>query len=781
MKVRDHKSLVAKLLATENIKVRYDKVSTASFNPVGRELILPIYKTELSNDELDLFIGHEVGHALFTPAVNPQEYSKGRPNFHDVLNVVEDARIERLVQEKFPGLKRNFVNGYRDLIDRKFFGQYDPKTLGFVNRINLWFKTKDPEISFSPEEMQIVEEIENSKTFEEVLDITERIFSRYSDNPEQNRDEDKEEQEEQQTDDSQQGDENENESTAGSSEESEQDNEDQDSKNDSRDNEQDNSDIESDSGNDQDSLDDGEDSDTDDEERSDSDNDSTSVEEDYSPNNLDTSLSETAENSLKDLVETDDGFQYRDKLIPTDVSRYIVSNSDIQDILDNHRYGTDENGIIRYYYDENNYDTIFNKIKDDELESNWIEFQNQQKSVVNYMVKEFEMRKSADEHKRSRESKTGTLNLNVLHKYKFSEDLFRKNMIVKDGKNHGLFMLIDWSGSMASHLRETIDQLQVLIMFCKKVNIPFEVYAFTNHFFNTYSFNTYSWSRIEDNVPDDLDLDEYYYGDGFRLLELCNSSFKKNEFLRSMKILEMFKLTRGGFSTRKESYPPQLYLGGTPFGQSALCSIPLINKFTNKHNIQIVNTIFLSDGEGNDGPYVVVDTVDGKVSKRIYANNYTKIVFRGIRNDYSYKLNRDDRWDNTDLDDYIFEVLKGECPQSNVIGFFVGSNNQSGLYTEVKYCSVSASDPFINWDSTKEFLRKSSNETFIHGKKGRGIRFYDDLFITVPKKMIIDDSDWEITEEIKKSKAKLRSSFSKKMNGKNNSRSFLKKFTEIIA
>ena len=110
----------------------------------------------------------------------------------------------------------------------------------------------------------------------------------------------------------------------------------------------------------------------------------------------------------------------------------------------------------------------------------WLKFRSENKSVVSYMAKEFEMRKSADEHKRTKVAKTGILNPNKLHAYKFSEDLFLRSNVVSEGKNHGFVMFIDWSGSMGENMSDTIDQLTLLAMFCKKVNVPFDVFAFTS-------------------------------------------------------------------------------------------------------------------------------------------------------------------------------------------------------------------------------------------------------------------------------------------------------------
>ena len=106
-------------------------------------------------------------------------------------------------------------------------------------------------------------------------------------------------------------------------------------------------------------------------------------------------------------------------------------------------------------------DTEFNKFKKDAQKE------------VNYLVKEFECKKSAAAYARATTSRTGILDTAVLHTYKFNEDLFKKVSVVPDGKNHGLIFILDWSGSMQNVMMDTIKQLFNLVWFCKKVNIPF--------------------------------------------------------------------------------------------------------------------------------------------------------------------------------------------------------------------------------------------------------------------------------------------------------------------
>jgi cobalamin biosynthesis protein CobT len=117
-----------------------------------------------------------------------------------------------------------------------------------------------------------------------------------------------------------------------------------------------------------------------------------------------------------------------------------------------------------------------------DVDASYREFRKQSQKEVNYLVKEFECRKSADAYARSGQSKTGVLDTGKLHTYKFNEDLFKKVTVLPDGKNHGLLFLLDWSGSMSRELFATVKQLLNLTAFCKKVQIPFEVYAFTNDY-----------------------------------------------------------------------------------------------------------------------------------------------------------------------------------------------------------------------------------------------------------------------------------------------------------
>lgn len=115
----DVKSNLAKLIATENISIQHNKVQTASFDVKNRVLTLPIFK-EKSGDVYDMLIAHECAHALFTPYKEWENIDNAE--LRSYVNVLEDTRIDLLIQDKFPGVVRNYENGFDILEKKDFFG-----------------------------------------------------------------------------------------------------------------------------------------------------------------------------------------------------------------------------------------------------------------------------------------------------------------------------------------------------------------------------------------------------------------------------------------------------------------------------------------------------------------------------------------------------------------------------------------------------------------------------------------------------------------------------------
>ena len=171
------KSQLAKLLATEDLVVEHKQVETACFNVHTRVLTLPMWE-KASDVVYDMLVGHEVGHALYTPDIDWLKEHKIPPQF---VNVVEDARIEKLMKRRYAGLSKTFYRAYGELADQDFFsiGLEDVSTYNLADRANLYFKignyTQIP-IELG-EEKEIIDMIAETETFADVLEVSKILYN----------------------------------------------------------------------------------------------------------------------------------------------------------------------------------------------------------------------------------------------------------------------------------------------------------------------------------------------------------------------------------------------------------------------------------------------------------------------------------------------------------------------------------------------------------------------------------------------------------------------------
>ena len=189
MENRNAKSLLAKLMAAEDINVEYsESASTAAFDTEGRTLIMPLLK-DVSTMATDLFLGHEVGHALYTPQGRIKDILAEGGLFKQFVNITEDARIEKMIQIKFPGLRRCFFDGYTELMDKDFFGTVgnDVNSYNLIDRLNLHFKVGiRAGVEFSADEQIYVDRMDNLKTFDDAVVLARDLHDHCKDESENN-------------------------------------------------------------------------------------------------------------------------------------------------------------------------------------------------------------------------------------------------------------------------------------------------------------------------------------------------------------------------------------------------------------------------------------------------------------------------------------------------------------------------------------------------------------------------------------------------------------------
>ena len=546
------KSQLAKLLATEDLMVEHKNVETAQFNVHTRVLQLPNWNT--SNRVYDALVAHEVGHALFTPDVDPP---KSVP--HTFMNITEDVRIEKLMKRKYMGLAKTFYRGYNELADNDFF-EIDGKdldTLNLADRVNLYFKIGSfVNIPFSSTETPIVNLVKNAETFEEAISAAEALYNFCKQSEEESDNESSGQN--QQVSIQQQP------SPSGGSSTG-------DSDSDSTD------DIDSPipNTNGDDTLEGG---------NSGSNNptrgDDSATPLDLEPetqtvNALDKKLRELAQNSTSENVYVE---------IPkVNVDKIIVDNK----ILHERIRKEWEDSVLPEGHD------IFPSFE--EVDSKYREFKRNAQKEVNYLVKEFECKKSADAYARATTSKTGVLNTSMLHTYKFNEDLFKKITVIPDGKNHGLVFILDWSGSMQNVIEDTLKQLYNLIWFCKKVNIPFEVYAFT--------FNYPLWTE-EDGVRHSVyekKEGSLQMVDNFSLMKFFTSDVNSKTLEEQM--INIYRIAYSFTTYTQYKVPLGLDLSGTPLNETIMALHQILPKFKEENKLQKVQCVILTDGEASQLTY----------------------------------------------------------------------------------------------------------------------------------------------------------------------------------
>ena len=759
-----NKSTLAKLLSEEDINVVHKQMETAYFNSKTRELGLPIWKDEdMTKDIYDLMVCHEIGHALWTP-LDMLEKSSIRKLNHGVVNIIEDARIEGFVKDKYPGAIGVMKRGYKELVAKDFFGtkNEDINTFNLIDRINVFFKSGDTSIKFTEEEKVWVDRVAAVKTEDEVLDLAEELYKYMEENSPETDNHDNGE-----AGDGEVGDENEGETSDGNGTGG--DDADDSSAGDTGDDA--GADAETGTGTGKgEEIDDK----TGDNGVGSGDDDSDSSERDLDASDGDVGKPEggkgvagngsspktdkagaSAMDAMRDKAAADRVYGNIPKVdLNTIVVGYKTVLSEMKTHYLNLKKIDDQGGLF------------FNKTLE-ESEA----LKKDSKKTVAYMVKEFEMKKAADQYARASISKTGSLDMGRLHTYKYNEDLFKKVTTLPGATNHGLVMMVDWSGSMHDNLKGTMAQIFNLVWFCRKVNIPFSVVAFSD----VYGREGYGRSRLPFTKAGDVVLR------GFNLLEFFNSEMSTSEENEMIHNMVMFYSYAGSFRDWREdgypySWPNKYRMGGTPLNEAIIGLMDYVPMFKEKTGVQKINTVILTDGAGSSlegiHDYKLVTEGENKgdhfetiTSFYGFGSNKVKKI---IKDKVSGKI-----VEGSDTPEML-ELLKARVPGMNVVGFFIAGSGKSG---RVDKRSLYYLLPGLDMNEIMEKVK------FLNKNKYLAITSlgYDEYYV-LPGGNAMEITDEGLSDElVGASKAKLKTAFGKSMKGKISSRPLLNKFIKLVA
>ena len=719
------KSQLAKLLATEDIIVEHKQVPTAQFNVGTRVLILPLWE-KASNDVYDMLVGHEVGHALFTP---DEEWWLDSDVPQSFVNVCEDARIEKLMKRKYMGIAKSFYKGYTELHEQDFFelANEDVDSFTLADRANLYFKLGSLiDLSFSPPEKEIITLIQNAETFTETITAAEALYNFCK-------------QEQKETKDSME-----------KELEAEQDAF---------------MDIEGDGGTDTDSTGDNDssvrdtDSDASMEDRIDN-NDSDTRVDDSGDSLEELHTVEALETKLQDLVDSNAVENEYVEVPKVNLDTIIASNKEIHEIIDFdfaaqqvRRNTNDTIPELKALYPDN----VF-----EEVDKEFDKFKRDAQKEVNYLVKEFESKKAASSYARATTARTGILDCSKLHTYKHNEDLFKKVTTLADGKNHGLVFILDWSGSMQYVLEDTLKQLYNLMWFCNKVQIPFEVYAFTNEYrkrviLEDQGLNYYSDINIEPHYTVNEGL--LLVDPEFCLMNLFTSKVKKAQLNHQM--LNIWRLAQcfGNRFQCRYTYPTAVTLSGTPLNESLIALHSIIPQFQKQNNVEKVQCIVLTDGEAHQVPYhkEVERHWEDKpyMGSRNVSPHSTFLRDRKVGKTYKFGY----AWHQ--FTDVLLRNLKDRFPSTNFIGIRVLGKRDASSFMRMHNVGEKV---YEEWRKNKSFTITTSGY---------------DAYFGLSATALAQDAEFDV--DCGASKAQVKRAFVKSLKTKKLNKIVLGEFIELVA
>ena len=725
------KSQLAKLLATEDLIVEHKPVETASFNVSSRVLTLPVW--DASENVYDMLVSHEVSHALYTPDT---EWYKDRQINPSFVNIVEDARVEKLMKRRYAGISKTFFNGYQELSDKDFFGieLKDIDEMNLADKINLYFKIGNfVDIDFTVEEEIYRSQVEKAETFEDTLDAAEALFKYCQAKLEEKKEQEKLDMESAEGDSIDDVDNNGSDTTdeQGSSEE-------------------------------EGELAQGV-KPTEDEEGS--------TEEQSAPSGgstggLEVETADSLEEAIKNLAQTNARETVYWEIPQVDLKRIIISNETIHEVCDT-QFAEDE---VRFeemvkaqklkYPDFDYYrESSWNYDKTVDPDATFVKFKRSVQKEVNYLVKEFECKKSASAYARATTSRTGVLDTSRLHTYKYSEDLFKKVTVLPEGKNHGLVFNLDWSGSMSNVMLDTVKQLYNLLWFCKKVQIPFEVYAFTHDYPNENRYREERSEQFAYTVKDGLAM----FDPKVSLMNIFTSKVKGKELEKQMK--NIWRIVNNfGYCRTKYQIPLGMSLSGTPLNDTLIALHQLIPDFKSKNKVEKVQCVILTDGESNHLSYHVTvqrswDDHPYQGYNSIPSNSY----LRDRKTGRTY-LHKGDYYHHTTQ--VLLRNLRDNFSDTNFIGIRIIASRDANYFlrTYLEYRTDEIEKYMKIWRKQRAFAIK-------------GIGY--DTYFGLSSSALDNDTEFEVKEDATKSQ--IRSAFKKSLNGKKMNKKILGEFVELIA
>ena len=794
-RIQTQKDNLARLMAGENLTVVHRKTPTAYFDLKNRLLCCPIFKEDISPELYDLFMGHEVGHALWTPYEGVHSAVTKNKTLKGYLNVIEDVRIERNIRNKYQGLRKSFFTAYNELMEMDFFGVKGKnlQELSLIDKINLITKCGSRiNIKLTKEEQFFLDWAMKCETWEEVEECATAIYEWSKEN------ETRTEQDEQlvpqmfDIGDDEEDEDGEEEQEGESWEESYEDSEEE---------EEDNlPEVPETTGSGQETEEEESEEEAEEEERKET----GGVSNQGTPEQYDDEDGARESITEHNAHNNEEQFISETNVVRTQINLKEKGFSDfVTDTLYDYKLVLND---WKEYYERASEDSYYgNRIEPTKKRAlhTFKKLESKNKAIINHMAKEFEMRQTALSSRHAFTGKTGKLDMNRLAKYQIVDDVFKRVTYLPDGKNHGVNIMLDWSGSICNEVQDLLEQTFILTMFCRKVNIPHRVYLFS------------------DNIakkPVEVDDHSSYWRDrsGY-LVEIFSNEMNSKEYKEmflNMSVLYNHYMTdnirygRGGKFAKKlegwnnwfegcqfidpdqygyidmptDVYPTSKYsLGGTPLDTTLVAMRGLLPKFNKAYGIEKSILTVITDGFSHSADILnlndeeraeqreqmgdgdswdfgqerdIIDPING----RVYP--YEVRERRYYRNDFKKTQN---------LLDWVSKTTG-----VTVTGYFV-CGRKGDMISLLQSCGEIENT--YDHDGTIQTMwtkaRKEGVVIKVHG--------YNKLFLTSASNLGTDGTESLDDELIGAKKATILSRFKKNQNAKSTSRFLTNEFIKEIA
>ena len=710
------KDLLARLLANENLNVIRANVSTASFESLTRTLTLPQWK-DMSVDQEEMLIGHEVGHALYTTIEHIE-----KPDFRSIqgyMNVVEDVRIEKKIKNRYPGLRKAFITAYKQLNEKDFFGVagQDLSKLLLIDRINLYYKCGyNCGVKFSPAEMELVRRTDSCDSMEDVYQLAKEIYAFSKEDREAKREELKKLRE----------------LNGDDPEELEE--------------------IEFDN-----FMDDPDEFDNDYSEEVEQEDNEPAKQTTKSTPDADTDTPEKEQEDLESKTQR----AFNDRLseladTATIIQNFIPKLETSRDVIIDFKRVLSELKPEKLSKYTRLYDYHGKVIGDAQVAkdaADLIKFKNESMRVVNYLVKEFEMRKSATEYKRITTSKSGDLDVRKLYAHTLTDDIFKKLDVLPEDKNHGMIFLLDWSGSMNEVMHDTVKQVINLAMFCQRIQIPYQVFAFTSGYDNV------SWDqRYSDSSKVDPTMGGFS-DSSFHLIEFFNNKMSNTEFNQMVDL----------FYNQPYNYHRSYSLNSTPLNESLVYLIDYIGKFVKNNSVEKMSLITLTDGEGH------AIQAGGERSIRTSRYNNSSYEKQKVKNYVRDPITKKDYplTDNGSEQTRLFLRIIKDRYNIKTIGFHIVQNSRRSIDGFIRHnIPDTQNSHYLMVEQLRKEIRQ--NDYALVENTGR-----DELYLLPASKQKIEEGDLII--DSKDNAKNIAKQFGKFLGVKKSSRVVLSRFVGLVA